>query len=83
MFLRCSLGLYSAVSLASLGTEPVHSALSKSVYLLAASAVHSAFNETEGAADFVFLRLSLGRNNVFIPSLFIDSRGEKYRRLSR
>lgn len=46
-------------------------------YLLAARTVHSAFNETEGAADFVFLRLSLGRNDIFIPSLFFDSGEEE------
>lgn len=38
----------------------------------AACAGHPALEEAEGPADFVFLRLHLRRNNVFVPLLILD-----------
>lgn len=43
------------------------------VYLVLACAVHSALDKTEGAADFVFLRIRLRGDNVSVPLFLFNS----------
>lgn len=56
----------------------VHNAIQKYIYdiyvylVFVASAIHSALYEAESAADFVFFRLCFGRDDIFVPFLFLN-----------